>query len=134
MRIKRRRSVAVVVSAMLVMGMLMACGGCAGTPVSRGYDVLNASDTVYGAAMTYIGDQYKAGKLSEDDKDKALVYAKQFRVAWRAAQAALVTYKRVEDAGGDMDQQNQILRVVIAAVLDAQTLLTEFTNIKEGGD
>jgi len=120
-----------VMSMMLVMGMVMACGGCAGTPLEKGYDVLNVSDTVYGATMTYIGDQYKAGKLDEADRDKVRVYAKKFKVAWKAAQAALITYKQMQDAGEDLTQQDAILQTVISSLLKAQTLLTEYVEITE---
>ena len=124
---KRRCRSSTVLAGILVMVVAMAaCNGCATTTTGKGYDVIKATNIMLDTSMTYLGDEYKAGRLSEEDKATALAYGAQVQAAVRTAITALATYKELEDAdkltSGDADK----LKVVVDAILSAQKILTEY--------
>jgi len=123
-----------------MMVAVAACNqGCATTTTGKGYDVIKAANIVLDTSMTYLGDEYKAGRLSEEDRATAKQVGAQVQAAIRTAITALATYKRLEDADklapGDADK----LKVVVDAILSAQKILTDYVAAAakakaEGGD
>ncbi len=121
--------------AFFVLLLIIGLAGCASTPAGKTYDALYAAAAIFDGAMTYAGDQYRAGKISEDQKEEIITYAEKYQLAWNTAQAALLTYKQAARASPDASPQQRALDIAMNAFTHAQRILGEYMALvaNEGG-
>ncbi len=124
---------------LLIVFALLFCvfgvSGCATSEAGKAYDVLYTGALVYDTAMTYAGDQYRAGKLTHGQKDRIVQYARQYRLAVTAGQSALREYTKAELLGEDLSGSEKALNIALESVAAAQELLTQYIQLSsKGGD
>ncbi|KKL20837.1 hypothetical protein LCGC14_2451490 [marine sediment metagenome] len=117
----------------IIIGLLVVFG-CATSPVGKAYDVLYSAAVIYDTALTYAGDEYRAGRISEEEKKMIVAYADRYRLAVRAGQSALRAYKQAELIGDDVSASEKGLRTALDVVVAAQGILTEYIQLSAGGD
>lgn len=123
-----RSKIAICLTVMLVLA------ACATSPVGKAFDVLYSSGVIYDTALTYAGDQYRAGRLSEAEKNIIVEYARKYRFAVEVGQTALRAYKQAELIGDDITGPEKTLSIALDSVSAAQRLLTEYIQMSSGGD
>lgn len=121
-----------------LIGVVVFLMGCATSPVGKAYDVLYASAVVYDTALTYAGDEYRAGRISEDQKSEIVVYAGKYRAALLLGQSALFTYKEAITLGEDLSgpvigRLKDRLTFALDAVQVARNVLISYIQFT-GGD
>ncbi len=111
--------------------------GCATTTVGKGYDILKVGGVLYDTSLTFAGEQYRAGKISDADKDRIVKYARKFRIAWLTAKTALVTYKkavRMRGPDADVSTEEIALQIAVDAATAAQLILVDYMATMSKGD
>ncbi len=130
---KRRKQFGFMIVMLLMAALWIS--GCATSEVGKAYDVLYTGALVYDTALTYAGDEYRAGRLSEERKAEIIVYARQYKLALSAGQAALRSYKKAELLGEDLSDSEKALTLALDSVAEAQALLTQYIQLSsKGGD
>jgi len=132
-----KRNVSLLLVLVLTMGCMVCLNGCATTTVGKGYDILKVGGVLYDTSLTYAGEQYRAGKISDAEKDEIVKYARKFKIAWLTAKTALVTYKkavRMRGENADLETEELALQIAVNAATEAQTLLVDYMAIMSKGD
>jgi hypothetical protein len=127
------RSVSIIFTIFLLVMMLFAC---AHSTAGKAYDVIYTAAEVYDAALSYAGDQYKAGKISDAQKKEIINYARRYQTAVRAAQTALHEYRKAQLAG-DRDYFNsaeESLDIALQAIHSARAVMRVYiqSSVKGG--
>jgi len=115
----------------IMAAMLMSCAMM--SPERKVYNVLYASAVTYDTALRYAAEQYKAGKLTEDQKTRVIELAKKYRLAVKTGESGLAIYmKAVKDGDKtEMSGARAAMNTAAVAVQEAQKLLTEYIEALE---
>ena len=123
-------------------GLVFACilvvclAACATSPLGKAYDILATREVIYDTGLTYAGDEYRAGRISEEQKDQIVKYASRFKLGWETAKAAAITYKKALRARGenaDVSTEQIALKTAVDAASAAQKLLLEYMALLSKG-
>ena len=109
----------------LVVIALVALAACAGNqpPLTIAVNSMESSKVLYDGTMTALGRLHKEGLLSDEDRGKAIEAGHVYVDAWVAAKAALVAYKKTDDAAaGDR------YAVAVAEVSKALSTFLDLAN------
>jgi hypothetical protein len=116
--------------------LIMMSWACAHSTAGRAYDVIYTAAEVYDAALSYAGAQYKAGKISDEQKDRIVNYARKYQTAVRAAQTALHEYRKAQLAGDKeyFNTAEESLDIAMQAVQAARAVMTVYirSSVKGG--
>lgn len=127
------RSICMILSIFILIMMSWAC---AHSTAGRAYDVIYTAAEVYDAALSYAGAQYKAGKISDEQKDRIVNYARKYQTAVRAAQTALHEYRKAQLAGDKeyFNTAEESLDIAMQAVQAARAVMTVYirSSVKGG--
>lgn len=104
---------------------LIMAQGCATTPLGKAYDVLYTGAVTYDAAMSYAGDEYRAGRISEAQKGRIIELAWKYKLAVKSGKEALKTYKlaKLRKDEAEMSKTEVALAVALDLVEAAQDVL-----------
>jgi len=132
--IKRNWTVLAAIAVAAIVCMVVQ--GCATSKVGKAYDVLYTAAVTYDTMMSYAGDQYASGNITEKQKEKIINYAGKYIMAVLAGQKALKLYKLAELRGEneEMDKTYKALMTAIDAIYEVQDLLVTYvrTTVKGG--
>ena len=121
---------------LILVAFMWIVAGCAETKVGKGFDVLHTGAVLYDTGLTYAGEEYRAGRISDAQKDVIIGYAKKYKVAWWAAKDALVTYQkaiRMRGSDSDLSTEELALQVATDAARAAQRLLVDYMALLSKG-
>ncbi len=108
-------------------------GGCATTKEGKVYDSLVIGLTVYDTTMQYLGDEYRAGRITEVQKDRAIVLGNRYKLAFKTATKAMAKYTDLVEAGKDGTDAQEVLDVVMDLMLEAKSLFYDYAAQFGGG-
>ncbi len=106
--------------------VVLALQGCATSPMGKAYDTIYSAAVTYDTAMNYIGEEYRAGRLSEEKKVEITEVATRYRAAVTLANYGLLGWKKAELAGDKqgMEKWIELVRVAMDLVEEAKEALT----------
>jgi hypothetical protein len=81
---------------LLLVAICVCLLGCASF-TGNAYRSLTVSYQTFDSSMTALGDLYREGVLSEEDKDKIVGYANEYRDAHNQAVTSLLTYETLKE-------------------------------------
>ena len=93
---------------LVLMLLLVACS----TLVTDGYRTLAISNQTYDVTLFTMGDLYKAGKLTDAQRDKAIEIGRAYKIAHNGAVESLAKY---EETNRDSDKVAYEAAAVLAA-------------------
>jgi len=114
----------------LVVFLVLAMAACA-TFVRDSYRTLVVSQQSYDVTLSSMGDLYKAGKITEAQKDKAIEIGKGYKIAHNGAVAALVKY---EETNTEADKVVYVQAASVAAAELAKLLAYCQPFLTKGGN
>lgn len=120
---------------LFLLAVLIFAGACAHSPAGKAYDVLYTAAITYDTAMNFAGDEYRAGNITEDQKDRIVKLAHKYRLAVKTGQQALEVYKAAELRGdkADINKAQRTLDIAIDAVGAAREVLTMYIQATSKG-
>nr|WP_321513144.1 hypothetical protein [uncultured Pseudodesulfovibrio sp.] len=119
----------VIVPLLFTVAVMSACGTKDLSPqesfIKASYQTLAVAGTTYDNAMNAVGDYYRAGRISEDQKGKIRGIALKYYGAYHLAREALTSYADVVRAGGD---DAAAYKLAADALADIWSKLDDLTN------
>ncbi|MBW2091587.1 MAG: hypothetical protein JRI34_05625 [Deltaproteobacteria bacterium] len=121
----KKRIIASACVAVMIAACILMSQGCATTPAGKAYDVLYSAAMTYDAAMSYAGDEYRAGRISEAQKDRIIKLAWKYKLAVKSGKEALKTYKlaQLRKDEAEMSKAEAALATALDLVEGAQDVL-----------
>ena len=124
---RERAAITILFITIAIAGYLLS--GCAGF-TKDAYRSLAVSQQTYDTALSVMGDLYKEGKVTVEQKDKAIQLGRAYKTAHNTAISALAFY---EEVGTDQSKQ-----AYLTAATNAARLLSELMGyvqplIEKGG-
>ena len=110
--------------------VLMLALGCANVPfVEQSADFIETANFTVDALMKHLGDEYRAGRLSDDEKCKVIEVYAQYKLASDFADEALAAYAREQTSGN-----HQAYLQALSVMLNNQEALIGLANALLGGE
>ena len=82
----------------LIFIAMFVISSCVTTSYTKeAYNTLATSAEAYDVTMSILGEMYAQGRISDAQKDKAILYGEDFWLAYHAAVDALETYSITKD-------------------------------------
>jgi len=129
-----KRAARVVSLVAIVLFVSCIFNGCATTTGGKMYDSLTIGLAVYDSTMQYLGDAYRAGKLTETQKDQAVLLGNRYKLAWTAAGTAMAKYTELVEVGKDGSDAQKVLNIAMESMLEAKSIFLDYVaTLDEGG-
>lgn len=109
--------------------VVMLALGCANVSfVEQSADFLETANFTVDALMTHLGNEYRAGRLSDDEKCKVIEVYANYRLASDFADEALAAYAREQTSGN-----HQAYLQALSVMLNNQEEIIGLANSLLGG-
>lgn len=112
-----------VLASLVMLTLLIACASF----TKNSYRTLVLSDQTYDATFTTLGELYKEGKITEDEKKNAVELGRVYKSAHNNAVDAVAAY---EEAGG-YGETSAVEAAILKASDSLADLLSYYRKIKE---
>jgi len=117
---------------LLMVFCLVLCVGCNDIEKTS-YRSLTVMAATYDGIMSSLGDAYKQGLLSEDDKDKIIDVGNIFYGAYHSAEEALKAYMNAKKSGESLKPfEDKLENAVTYALITMNSYITYYNTIASG--
>ena len=113
---------------LLLVALILA--GCGTSMIGKTYDTLKMTALIYDAGMSYAGDEYKAGRMSEAKKAQIIQAADRYKLAVETGTKALKAYIMADLQDEDLSNAQYVLKNAMDAIEIAREALEKYIRME----